>query len=209
MPGFGITGFRRRNVGIHRVEAAPPGREIIDSQDQTVGEAWRPYIKEASADGQLSYAGADPEVPVDFNGGYSSTFLPASVFFMPGSGPEADTFSYRNLEGEKRDSGFNHEAKIPMQLGQLDKIHGWRQDTELVDTAWPYRLIASVDYSGPAHPQHSNVWQLPPDFGVGQGNYDQFHGQTGLYPVDLANAIPSDHVIAGDFYGIIGPNEYA
>lgn len=209
MPGFGITGFRRRNVGIHRVEASPPGREIIDSQDQVVGEAYRPVmIKEQAADGQLSYAGADPEVPLQYPGAYCID-QPGSWIFMPGDGREADTFTYRNLEGETRDSGFKHEAIIPVQQGQQDSIHGLRQDVDLVDRAWPYRLIAGVDYSGPAHPQHSNVWPFPNDFGPGIGNYDQTLTQTPLYPVDLAVALPADHAVVGDFYGIIGPNEHA
>lgn len=212
MPGFGLTGFTPRKTGVHRFEAAPPGREIIDSQDQIVEAGWRPVlVKERMTDGQLSYVGGDPEVPYLY-GAIVNVDEPLAQTFRVGDGDEgaASDLDYVNLEGEHRTNAFVRQSIVPMQLGSLDKLHGWRQDTDLVDTAWPYRLIAGVDYSGPAHPQHSNIWNpRDPSLAIGQGNYDPLLTQTPLYQADVASAFPPDHPVAGDAYGIIGPNEYA
>jgi hypothetical protein len=213
MPGYGLTG-RVRNLGIHRQEQIGIVWPELD-QDQLVGEAYKQVMTgpEATRNGvMVGPVAVDPDVSTFFPPRINQD-EPAAVIFdvSDGNGDHADDAlgAYVNLEGETRQSHFAHIAIVPMQLAQMDKQYGWRQDTEMDDIAWPYRLIAGVDYSGPAHPQFSNVWQQPTDFGVGQGNYDQFTTQTPLFPVDVALAFPLDHPIAGDQWGIIGPNEHA
>src|SRR5438552_927332 len=153
MPGSWPWG--RRNLGIHRSESRTV-RGIQDSQDELIGETYNRLYPgpESRVNGVLAGpADVDPDVPTLFPPRINYR-EPLAETWMPADGRNAEEAAYTNLEGEIRESKFVRQVQVPMQLAQMDTVHGWRQDTNMDDIPWPYRLIAGVDYSGPAHPQH-------------------------------------------------------
>lgn len=159
------------------------------------------------ADGIPTVVG-DPDVPFFYPGALWDPKTPNTdvLAVADGYSPGVDDLAYRNLDGESRGGDFQRQAIVPIQLAKMGT--GWRSEVDLVDTPWPYRVVALTVYTDPVHPRISEVI-VHPVYGYGDSNFDPRAGQTAPSAVDIESGLAPSLSIMGDEYGLIGPNAHA